>query len=74
MGSPFNILVYPGGGRRPASEQELLAAVNTAYAELAAVEDMLADFRDSPLSRVNAGILNYESLNFEGDLHAADKP
>ncbi len=55
MGSPFNILAYPGGGRRPASEQELLAAVNTAYAELAAVEDMLTDFRDSPLTRVNDG-------------------
>ena len=55
MGSPFTITAYPGGGRRVATEQEVLAAVNTAYAELARVEDLLTDFRDSPLNRVNSG-------------------
>lgn len=55
MGSPFRIAAYPGGGRRVFTEPELLAVINTAYAELGAVEDMLTDFRDSPLNRVNAG-------------------
>jgi thiamine biosynthesis lipoprotein len=55
MGSPFRIAAYPGGGRRAFTGQELLTAINTAYAELGAVEDMLTDFRDSPLNRVNAG-------------------
>jgi thiamine biosynthesis lipoprotein len=55
MGSPFRIAAYPGGGRRAFTEPELLTAINTAYAELGAVEDMLTDFRDSPLNRVNAG-------------------
>ena len=54
MGSPFTITAYPGGGRRTAPEQEILAAINTAYAELSVVEDLLTDFRDSPLNRVNA--------------------
>lgn len=49
MGSPFEITVWPGGPRGAAE-----AAVLTAYAELARVEDMLTDFRDSPLGAVNA--------------------
>ena len=49
MGSPFEITAYPGG---PSGAAE--AAVLTAYAEIGRVEDLLTDFRDSPLSALNA--------------------
>ncbi|MDA8244323.1 MAG: FAD:protein FMN transferase [Elusimicrobia bacterium] len=55
MGSPFSITAYPGSGRRVLTEEELQAAIATAYQEAARVEDLLTDFRDSPLNRVNAG-------------------
>lgn len=54
MGSPFTILAYDGG-KRPCGERVIAAAVETAYSELSRVEDLLTDFRDSPLSRINAG-------------------
>lgn len=50
MGSPFEITAWPGGPRGAAE-----AAVLTAYAEVERVEDLLTDFRDSPLGAVNAG-------------------
>ena len=50
MGSPFEITAWPGG---PAGAAQ--AAVLTAYAEVERVEDLLTDFRDSPLNAVNAG-------------------
>lgn len=49
MGSPFEITAYPGG---PAGAAE--AAILTAYAEVSRVEDLLTDFRDSPLNALNA--------------------
>ncbi|HAN05873.1 MAG: hypothetical protein A2X29_11615 [Elusimicrobia bacterium GWA2_64_40] len=49
MGSPFEITAWPGGSRGAAE-----AAVLTAYAEVARVEDLLTDFRDSPLTALNA--------------------
>jgi len=49
MGSPFAITAYPGG---PAGAAE--AAVLTAYAEIERVEALLTDFRDSPLTALNA--------------------
>lgn len=49
MGSPFEITAYPGG---PSGAAE--AAVLTAYAEVERVEAMLTDFRDSPLTALNA--------------------
>jgi thiamine biosynthesis lipoprotein len=49
MGSPFEISVWPGGPRGAAE-----AAVLTAYAEVERVEGLLTDFRDSPLSALNA--------------------
>ncbi len=55
MGSPFTITAYPGGGRRGFTPEELHAAIATAYAEIQRVEDLLTDFRDSPLAHVNAG-------------------
>jgi len=54
MGSPFTITAYPGGGRRT-RKPELQTAIATAYEEIRRVEDLLTDFRDSPLTRVNAG-------------------
>ena len=50
MGSPFTISVYPGA--RATAEAE--AAGLTAYSELARVEDLLTDFRSSPLNDLNA--------------------
>ncbi len=55
MGSPFCITAYPGAGRRAMTSEELQAAIATAYQEIARVEDLLTDFRDSPLNRVNSG-------------------
>ncbi|MDT8286410.1 MAG: FAD:protein FMN transferase [Elusimicrobiales bacterium] len=49
MGSPFEITAWPGG---PAGAAE--AAILTAYAEIARVEDLITDWRDSPLERLNA--------------------
>jgi thiamine biosynthesis lipoprotein len=53
MGSPFSITAWPGG-RGAFSRGGLRAAVETAYAEVLRVEDLLTDFRDSPLTRLNA--------------------
>ncbi len=52
MGSPFEISAYPGGSRAGASALE--TAVLTAYAEVERVENLLTDFRDSPLNALNA--------------------
>lgn len=52
MRSPFVISAYPAGSR--CGEGALEAAVLTAYAEIARVEDLLTDFRDSPLNALNA--------------------
>lgn len=49
MGSPFEMTAWPGG---PAGSAE--AAILTAYAEVARVEDLITDWRDSPLERLNA--------------------
>lgn len=49
MGSPFEITAWPGG---PAGSAE--TAILTAYAEIARVEDLITDWRDSPLERLNA--------------------
>jgi thiamine biosynthesis lipoprotein len=51
MGSPFEIQVFPDEKRQP--RQFILSAVETAYAEIARIEDMLTDFRPSPLTAVN---------------------
>lgn len=52
MRSPFVISAYPAGSRcGPAA---LEAAILTAYDEIARVEDLLTDFRDSPLNALNA--------------------
>ena len=52
MGSPFVISAYPGGSRAGAAV--LGAAIATAYAEVERVENLLTDFRDSPLNALNA--------------------
>ena len=49
MGSPFTISVYPG----PRAAAEAEAAILTAYSELTRVEDLLTDFRSSPLNELN---------------------
>lgn len=53
MASPFEIAAYPAGpgeGARAIME----AAALTAYAEIDRVENLLTDFRDSPLNALNA--------------------
>jgi thiamine biosynthesis lipoprotein len=52
MGSPFVISAYPAGSRLGGAALE--AAILTAYAELERVEALLTDFRDSPLTALNA--------------------
>lgn len=52
MGSPFEISAYPAGSR--CGPGALESAILTAYAEIGRVEDLLTDFRDSPLNALNA--------------------